>query len=161
MDIRENDTWEEHWQSSNKSFEEILKNDKNYERFCDKIFFVWEGNHRVTVWYRHIDKVHGEDKEKHYSIDCIVLESTGSVTLLLNAMHDVHKFVSCSLFFYIFLVYNYKIIKFIDIFCHLSYVYGIRSCQDKLPHRLFSMLMQLQVGLFLIQGPIISSPNVF
>jgi hypothetical protein len=50
----------------------------------------------VTAWRRHIDKVHGEDKEWHYSVDCIVLEPTGSVALLLNAMHDVNMYVSCS-----------------------------------------------------------------
>jgi hypothetical protein len=100
MDIRDEDTWGEHWQFFNKSFAEILKNDKDYERFCDKMFFVWEGNHRVTAWRRHIDKVHGKDKEWHYSVDCIVLESTGSVTLLLNVMHDVNMFVSCSVFFF-------------------------------------------------------------
>ena len=33
MDIWDADTWEEHWQSSNKSFEENLKNDKDYEIF--------------------------------------------------------------------------------------------------------------------------------
>jgi hypothetical protein len=71
MDIRDEDTWREHWQSSNKLFEKILKNDKDYERFCAKMFFVWEGNHRVTVWRHHIDKVHGEDKKWHYSVDCI------------------------------------------------------------------------------------------
>jgi hypothetical protein len=27
MDIRDEDTWEEHWRSSNKSFEKILKNE--------------------------------------------------------------------------------------------------------------------------------------
>jgi hypothetical protein len=103
IDIRDKDTWEQHWQSSNKSFEEILKNDKDYERFCGKMFFVWEGNHRVTAWRRHIDKVHGKDKGWHYSVDCIVLESTGSVALLLNAMHDVNMYVSCSdVFLYIF-----------------------------------------------------------
>lgn len=94
MDIRDAETWGEHWQSSNTSFEEILKNDKDYERFCGKMFFVWEGNHRVTAWRRHIDRLHGEDKEWHYSVDCIVLESTGSVALLLNAMHDVNMYVS-------------------------------------------------------------------
>jgi hypothetical protein len=91
----------------------------DYERFCGKMFFAWEGNHRVTAWRRHIDNVHGENKEWHYSVDCIVLESTGSGTLFLNVMHDVNMFVSCSVF-YIFFVYNYIIIKFIDIFCHLS-----------------------------------------
>jgi hypothetical protein len=125
MDIRDEDTLEEHWQFSNKSFEEILKNDKDYERFCNKMFFVLEGNYQVTAWCCHIDKVHGDDKEWHYSVDCIVLESTGSVIFFLNVMYDVNIFVSCSVFFYIFLVYNYKIIKFIDNF--LSSLLGLRN----------------------------------
>jgi hypothetical protein len=45
MDIWDEDTWEEHWQSSNKLFEEILESDKDYERFCGKMFFF----ERVTI----------------------------------------------------------------------------------------------------------------
>jgi len=63
MDIRDENAWGEHWQYSNKSFEEIFNNDKDYERFCGKMFFVGEGNHWVTAWRHHIDKFHGEDKE--------------------------------------------------------------------------------------------------
>ena len=42
-----------------------------------KIFvinFVWKGNHWMTVWRRHIDRLYREDEEKYYSIDCIILE---------------------------------------------------------------------------------------
>ena len=63
MDIWDEATWEEHWQSSYKSFEEILENNKDYVRFFGKMFFVWEGNHWVTACRRHIDKIHREDKK--------------------------------------------------------------------------------------------------
>lgn len=63
IDIHNADTWEEHLQSFNNLFEEILKNDKNYKMFCDKMFFVWECNHRVTTWYRHIDRLYEKNAE--------------------------------------------------------------------------------------------------
>lgn len=37
MNVQIAKTLGEHWQSSNKLFEEIFNNNKHYERFCDKI----------------------------------------------------------------------------------------------------------------------------
>ena len=53
MDIRDADTWGEHQQSSNKSFEENLKNDKDYEMFCGEMFFVWDPGGDLEIFIRH------------------------------------------------------------------------------------------------------------
>lgn len=50
-----------------------------------------KGNHNGSVWQQHSDRVHLEDKARHYPIECIVLELVGSVDVLLNAMHDVSR----------------------------------------------------------------------
>jgi hypothetical protein len=68
MDIWDEDTWEEHWQSSNKSFEKILDNDKDYERFYGKMFFVWE----VTIGWQLVAAISIRSMEKIKS-DIILL----------------------------------------------------------------------------------------
>ena len=67
----------------------------------------------MTTWRHHMDRLHGDDRVWHYSIDSIVLSS---VALLLNAMHDVNMYIHGPCFFFKFLVYDYQIIKIFDIF---------------------------------------------
>jgi hypothetical protein len=52
------------------------------------MFYVWEGNHRVTTWLHHIERHHCEEKNWHYFVD-----PKGSVGVLLNAMNDVNQLV--------------------------------------------------------------------
>jgi hypothetical protein len=54
------------------------------------MFFVWDGNHRFTAWWRHINAQHVDDLLWHYSVFCIVFDPKGCITLLLNCMHDVN-----------------------------------------------------------------------
>lgn len=37
IDIRDTDTWREHWQLFKKSFEEIFKNDRDYENWYNNL----------------------------------------------------------------------------------------------------------------------------
>lgn len=41
-------SWDEHQQLSNESFEAMLKSDKDYDRLFRKIFYICEGNYHVT-----------------------------------------------------------------------------------------------------------------
>ena len=54
------------------------------------MFHVWEGNHCITTWRQHIDRLHHEDVDWYYLVDCIALERVGYVTLFSNAMHNVN-----------------------------------------------------------------------
>lgn len=87
------ETWGEYWQSCNESFKRLLKSDCNYEKFSEKMFYIWEDNHRVTDWRWHIDCVHPKNHEWYHSIDYTLFEPTSSVAILLNAMYSVHMYV--------------------------------------------------------------------
>lgn len=63
-----------------------------------------EGNHRVIAWCQPIDRIHRDDTKQHFFVDCILLEPDGTVAILLNAMHDVNRYVYSSLLPYILLV---------------------------------------------------------
>ena len=56
-------TWSENWMKSNNEFEYFLKADADLRGFSNKIFFVWDGNHRLQVWLPIINKDHADDFE--------------------------------------------------------------------------------------------------
>ena len=61
------------------------------------MFYVWEGNHRVTAWLRHIKRHHSDEEHWHYSVDCIFLDPKVSVGALLDIMNDVNRLVEITL----------------------------------------------------------------
>lgn len=83
-------SWDPHWRDVNERFENQLQSNPDYVAFRGKMFFVWDGNHRFTAWWRHINAQHVDDLLWHYSVFCIVLDPKGRITLLLNCMHDVN-----------------------------------------------------------------------
>jgi hypothetical protein len=68
----------------------MLEKDSDLSQFVGKIFFVWEGNHRLTTWLRHINKHHSMDKNWHISVDCIVVDPRNCAAVFLNAMNDIN-----------------------------------------------------------------------
>ena len=55
-------SWSGLWQSANDHFEAELVDDPDLARFSGKMFYVWEGNHCITAWWRHVNNFHRDDK---------------------------------------------------------------------------------------------------
>jgi len=91
-------SWSPHWREINDRFDDYLKNDPDLAFLEGKMFFVWEGNHSLTAWWRHINKFHPMDKDWHISVDCIVVDARNYTALFLNAMSDVNWLVHPSPF---------------------------------------------------------------
>lgn len=83
-------SWSPMWLEANAEFEEKCLSDPDIAFLKDKMFYVWEGNHRLTAWWRHIDKHHGNDREWHISVDCIVVDPRTCVAVFLTAMNDIN-----------------------------------------------------------------------
>ena len=83
-------TWSPLWVEANAEFDAILQRDSDLAHLVGKMFFVWEGNHRLTAWYRHINKYHSMDKDWHISVDCIIVDPRGCTAVFLNAMNDIN-----------------------------------------------------------------------
>lgn len=49
-------SWSSLWQEANEGFDGMLQADSDFVYFASKMFYMWEGNHRVTAWWRHINK---------------------------------------------------------------------------------------------------------
>ena len=86
------DSWSDLWKVANKHFEEHLAEDEDLAPFLSKMFFMYEGNHRLTAWWRHINKYHGSDADWHFSVDYIVLDTCTQNGIFLNAMNDINEY---------------------------------------------------------------------
>ena len=83
-------SWSSSWQEASDGFDSMLKLDPHLAHFVGKMFFVWEGNHRLTAWFRHINKHHSMDKDWLISVDCIVVDPRNCVLVFLIAMNDIN-----------------------------------------------------------------------
>ena len=83
-------SWSSFWLEANEEFEAMLRADSVLAQFAGKMFFVWEGNHRLTAWWRHINNHHPRDKDWHISVDCIVVDPRNCTAVFLNAMNDIN-----------------------------------------------------------------------
>ena len=59
------------------------------------MFYVWEENHCLFVWWQHyINKFHNTKNKWHFFMNCIVINPTNSTNVFLNAMNNINWFVS-------------------------------------------------------------------
>ena len=83
-------SWSLLWQKANEKFNAMLQNDSNLAHLASKMFYVWERNHRLTAWWRHINKHHSLDKDWHIFVDCIVVDPRYCTAVFLNAMNEIN-----------------------------------------------------------------------
>ena len=73
-------------------FESQLDTDLSLTSYKNKMFFIWDGNHRFFAWRNYIDRVYTEDYERHVFVDSIILApEPDDIPSLLTAMHDINK----------------------------------------------------------------------
>lgn len=61
-------SWDKHWNLVNKEFEEELCRDKRWSMLQNKMFFVWEGNHRTASWMECIRERFQNNKKMHIRV---------------------------------------------------------------------------------------------
>jgi len=85
-------SWSPNWAQANAVFETQLDADPSFTSYKNKMFFIWDGNHRFFAWKSYIDRLHTEDYERHVFVDSIILApELDDIPSLLTAMHDVNK----------------------------------------------------------------------
>ena len=82
--------WSPLWQEASAEFDVKLMDDPDLAHLAGKMFFVWEGNHRLTAWWRYINNNHADEKSWHISVDCIIVDPRGCTGVFLNAMNDIN-----------------------------------------------------------------------
>ena len=68
--------WDPIWRQVNLEFEEELVLHPQFECLSQKMFFVWEGNHRTVAWQSAIQEMYSSNKDKHCRVLCTVIDAT-------------------------------------------------------------------------------------
>jgi hypothetical protein len=84
--------WGPLWNEANDAFEENLKATPHLNFLQNRKLFICDGNHRFKAWMGYIERMHSNDANWHFSVDCICLDIKGRVGLALHAMHDINRY---------------------------------------------------------------------
>lgn len=84
-------SWDPLWIAENESFETFLLSDPKLVKFSKKMFFVWDGNHRLQAWSKVILEKHSMDPLWHISVDSICLDPKDQAGPLLDAMQCINE----------------------------------------------------------------------
>jgi len=90
-DIEE--SWSSSWKRKNEEFESHLASDPDLECLTKKMFFVWDGNHRLQTWYPYISRHHGDEYDWHFSVEARLLDTLGHTGQVINAMNDINRYI--------------------------------------------------------------------
>lgn len=85
-------SWNDHWVQGDQEFEETLKQDPDLLYLSSKLFFVWDGNHRLMAWYPYIASKHSTELSWHYAVEARLLVTLGHTGLLINAINDINRY---------------------------------------------------------------------
>ncbi len=97
-----------HWLFENEQFEHFFFGDLDFKFLSSRMFFVWDGNHRLQAWLPYIQCVYNEDPKWHYSMDSIVLNTSHCLVELFTATTDLNKLDSnFSTMFWILIVLSF------------------------------------------------------
>ena len=68
------ETWDPIWRQINQEFEDELVLLPHLASLSMKMFYVWEGNHRLIAWKCAIRDMFPDNKEKHYRVLCTIID---------------------------------------------------------------------------------------
>lgn len=68
--------WDPIWRERHEEFEAEISNREEYGMLSNRMFYVWEGNHRTVAWQAAIKERFSKTKNKHYRVLCTVIDPT-------------------------------------------------------------------------------------
>lgn len=68
--------WDPLWKEINIEFEEELALRPELECLSNKMFYVWEGNHRTVAWRAAIKEKFSLVRKKHCRVLCTIIDPT-------------------------------------------------------------------------------------
>jgi hypothetical protein len=77
----------------NEEFEAKLAANPDLSKLSRRMFFICNRNHQFKAWTSCIKWLHSDELSWHYTMDNIYLDTSGKMGVLLNAMHDINKWV--------------------------------------------------------------------
>ena len=91
-DVTDDDrlSWNCHWRRKDMKFKQFLQSDLELQFLSNKMFYVWDGNHRLVAWTDFISQAHPNDLDWHFRVRTIVLHTLDNATSVLTTMHDIN-----------------------------------------------------------------------
>ena len=84
--------WSKLWQKADREFESLLNTSPYLKKFSNRMFYVWDGNHRLLAWYPFIASNQRNNPVFHVPVKAIVLRvEEDNCKELLHAMTDWNK----------------------------------------------------------------------
>ena len=84
--------WSKMWQKVDREFESLLNTSPYLKKFSNRMFYVWDGNHRLLAWYPFIASNQRNNPAFHVPVKAIVLRvEENNRKELLHAMTDWNK----------------------------------------------------------------------
>ena len=82
--------WSPEWKEVNEEFEKRLRADNDLKIFSNKMFMVWDGNHRLQAWMPIIEQFHSHDINWHFCVEGVILDPKGDVPSVIAALHELN-----------------------------------------------------------------------
>ena len=82
--------WSPEWKEVNEEFEKKLQADEDLKIFSNKMFMVWDGNHRLQAWMPIIEQFHAHDINWHFCVEGVILDPREDVPSVIAALHEVN-----------------------------------------------------------------------
>jgi len=85
------DGWDDLWKAENAAFEEECLSDPGFSVLADKMFAVFDGNHRLFSWMQ-VTAENSHIKKYHPRVLCTVFKGEkSSIIEIETAMHTINK----------------------------------------------------------------------
>ena len=82
--------WSTEWKEVNEEFKKKLLADDDLNIFSNKMFIVWNGNHRLQAWMPIIEQFHTHDINWHFYVKGVILDPRGDVPSVIATLHEVN-----------------------------------------------------------------------
>ena len=92
--VRESEraSWSELWRKEDSEFEARLLSNPALEKYSNRYFYVWDGNHRHKAWSQMINTLHKDDASFRVHVRSVIINVTpANCNMLLHAMIDWNK----------------------------------------------------------------------
>jgi hypothetical protein len=85
-------SWSDLWRKEDLEFEARLAKNPALEKYSNRFFYVWDGNHRHIAWMDVISALHKDDAIFHVPVRSVFINvSSENCNMLLHAMTDWNK----------------------------------------------------------------------
>ena len=82
--------WSTEWKVVNEEFDNAFFTDNDLRIFSNKMFMVWDGNHRLQAWLPIIEQFHTHDINWQFYVEGVIFDSREDVSFVIDILYEVN-----------------------------------------------------------------------